>query len=121
VTATDDLGYLPGQGPPQPLTALDVADLVTRVHNTAIPPGAVVPHRFNGLNVITFEATHYDLAIQIATTLNLYRLRRTDIRIQRWELPTEAGGKPAVLRVEFCDLTTRPAMTAYWSTEEIAS
>jgi hypothetical protein len=104
VTATDDLGYLPGQGPTQPLTALDVADLVVHVHNTAIPPGSVVPHRFNGLNVVTFEAVHYGLAVQIADALGLYRLRRTDVRIQRWELPTEAGGKPAVLRVEFCDL-----------------
>jgi hypothetical protein len=121
VTATDDLGYLPGQGPTQPLTALDVADLVTRVHNTAIPPGAVVPHRFNGLNVVTFEATHYGLAIQIATALNLYRLRRTDIRIQRWELPTEAGGKPAVIRVEFVDTKPWPTAASIWNTEEGAA
>jgi hypothetical protein len=121
VTATDDLGYLPGQGPTQPLTAHDVADLVTRVHDTAIPPGAVVPPPFNGLNVVTFEATHYGLAIQIATALKLYKLRQTDLRIIRWELPTEAGTKPAVLRVEYVHTGPFPGFTPWGTTEERAA
>lgn len=119
--ATDALGYLPGQGPIDPLTSREVSDLVNHVHDTAIPDDAIVPHRFNGLHVLTFEAIHYGLAIQIATALDLYRLRREDVRIQRWELPTEIHGKPAVLRVEFVDLTTRPASSAYWGKEEIVS
>lgn len=121
MTATDALGYIPGQGPIQPLTALDVADLVVHVHNTAIPEGAVVPHRFNGLNVVTFEATHYGLALQIATTLDLYRLRRTDLRILRWELPTEVGGKPAVLRVEYVNTSPFPGFNPWGTTEEEAA
>lgn len=123
MTAIDALGYLPDGDPIEPLTALDVADLIVRVHAAAIPVGSVVPHRFNGLNVVTFEAIHYGVAIQIATALDMYRLRRTDVRIQRWELPTEVGLKPAILRVEFCDTSTRTPLTrwAAVNTEEGAA
>lgn len=122
MTTTDALGYLPGQGPIDPLTRYDVAALTVRQDiDDAIPADAIVPHRFNGLNVVTLEAIHYGVAKQIADALNMYELRPTDVRIQRWELPTEIHGKPAVLRVEFVDLTTRPASSAYWGKEETAS
>jgi hypothetical protein len=121
VSAIDELGALIDGGPIEPLTHHDVAALLTRIHDQAIPDDATVPHRFNGLNVITFETVHYGVANQIGRALGAYRLRPTEIRKVRWELPTEVNGKLAVIRVEFVDTKPWPAAASIWNTEEGAA
>ena len=120
MTAVDALGGLTDGGPIQPLNSYEVATLICRA-DPAIPEDAIAPHRFNGLNVITFAPLHYGAAKQLADALGMYELRPTDIRTKRWEIPTEVTlngtTKPAVLRVEYVDTKAWPTSVSCWDKE----
>jgi methylthioribose-1-phosphate isomerase len=103
----------------------DLATLMARADSAVVGADTLleeadVHQRFDGRYTVTLEATHYGVAFQLATALDLNRERDVEPCQTSWSRVQSVNGKHAVLRVVFID-TKRGRDSAWDETKEAAA